>query len=76
MLRTLGDNLHREYKNQQVAVIGAVEKPGAMSPPAANLLQIILAGGFTETAGNELILREGLTARLRPSHRPQSLCQQ
>jgi len=52
----------KEYKNQQVAVIGAVEKAGNYELVGRkNLLQIIsMAGGFSETAGNEVfILREG-----------------
>jgi polysaccharide export outer membrane protein len=52
----------KEYKNQQVAVIGAVEKAGSYELVGRkNLLQIIsMAGGFAETAGNEIfILREG-----------------
>ena len=52
----------REYKNQQVAVIGAVENAGSYELVGRkNLLQIIsMAGGFSETAGNEVfILREG-----------------
>ena len=52
----------REYKNQQVAVIGAVENAGSYELVGRkNLLQIIsMAGGFSETAGNAvLILREG-----------------
>lgn len=52
----------REYKNQQVAVIGAVENAGSYELVGRkNLLQIIsMAGGFSETAGNAVfILREG-----------------
>lgn len=52
----------KEYKNQQVAVIGAVDKAGSYELVGRkNLLQIIsMAGGFSETAGNEVfILREG-----------------
>ena len=52
----------KEYKNQQVAVIGAVEKAGNYELVGRkNLLQIIsMAGGFSETFGNEaFILREG-----------------
>jgi len=52
----------KEYKNQQVAVIGAVVKAGSYELVGRkNLLQIIsMAGGFSETAGNEIfILREG-----------------
>ena len=52
----------KEYKNQQVAVIGAVEKAGNYELVGRkNLLQIIsMAGGFSETRGNDvLILREG-----------------
>jgi polysaccharide export outer membrane protein len=52
----------KEYKNQQVAVIGAVEKAGNYELVGRkNLLQIVsMAGGFSETAGNEVfILREG-----------------
>ena len=52
----------KEYKNQQVAVIGAVENAGSYELVGRkNLLQIIsMAGGFSETAGNEVfILREG-----------------
>ena len=52
----------REYKNQQVAVIGAVERSGNYELVGRrNLLQMIsMAGGLTEMAGNEVfILREG-----------------
>jgi polysaccharide export outer membrane protein len=52
----------REYKNQQVAVIGAVENAGSYELVGRrNLLQIIsMAGGFSDTVGNEVfILREG-----------------
>ena len=52
----------KEYKNQQVAVIGAVEKAGSYELVGRkNLLQIIsMAGGLKDTAGNEIfILREG-----------------
>ncbi len=52
----------REYKNQQVAVIGAVVNAGSYELVGRrNLLQMIsMAGGFDETAGNQaFILREG-----------------
>jgi polysaccharide export outer membrane protein len=52
----------KEYKNQQVAVIGAVEKAGNYELVGRkNLLQIIsMAGGFSETAGDQIfVLREG-----------------
>ena len=52
----------KEYKNQQVAVIGAVENAGSYELVGRkNLLQIIsMAGGFSDTASNEIfILREG-----------------
>jgi polysaccharide export outer membrane protein len=52
----------KEYKNQQVAVIGAVEKAGNYELVGRkNLLQIIsMAGGFSENASDEIfILREG-----------------
>jgi polysaccharide export outer membrane protein len=52
----------KEYKNQQVAVIGAVANAGSYELVGRkNLLQIIsMAGGFSENAGNEVfILREG-----------------
>ncbi len=52
----------REYKNQQVAVIGAVVNAGSFELVGRkNLLQVIsMAGGFAETAGNQaFILREG-----------------
>ena len=52
----------KEYKNQQVAVIGAVVKAGSYELVGRkNLLQIIsMAGGFSDTAGNDVfILREG-----------------
>lgn len=52
----------KEYKNQQVAVIGAVVKAGNYELVGRkNLLHIIsMAGGFTETAGDDaFILREG-----------------
>jgi polysaccharide export outer membrane protein len=51
----------KEYKNQQVAVIGAVEKAGSYELVGRkNLLQIIsMAGGFSETASDVIfILRE------------------
>ena len=56
----------KEYKNQQVAVIGAVERAGSYELVGRkNLLQIIsMAGGFTESAGNDVfILREGPDGR-------------
>jgi len=52
----------KEYKNQQVSVLGAVTTPGNYELVGRrNLLQIIsMAGGFSDTAGNEVfILREG-----------------
>lgn len=52
----------KEYKNQQVAVIGAVANAGSYELVGRkNLLQIVsMAGGFSESAGNEVfILREG-----------------
>lgn len=52
----------KEYKNQQVAVIGAVVNAGSFELVGRrNLLQIVsMAGGFTEAAGNAVfILREG-----------------
>ena len=52
----------KEYKNQQVAVIGAIARAGSYELVGRkNLLQIIsMAGGFSESAGNEVfILREG-----------------
>jgi len=52
----------KEYKSKQVAVIGAVEKPGSYELVGRkNLLQMIsLAGGFTDMAANEVfVLREG-----------------
>jgi len=52
----------KEYKNQQVAVIGAVEKAGNYELVGRrNLLQIVsMAGGFSENAGNQVfVLREG-----------------
>jgi polysaccharide export outer membrane protein len=51
----------REYKNQQVAVIGAVEKAGSYELVGRkNLLQIVsMAGGFSDKAGNQVfVLRE------------------
>jgi len=51
----------KEYKNQMVAVIGAVEKAGNYELVGRkNLLQIIsMAGGFSETVGNDVfIMRE------------------
>ena len=53
----------KEYKNQQVAVIGAVEKAGNYELVGRkNLLQIIsMAGGFSEKASDIIfILREGV----------------
>jgi len=58
----------KEYKNQQVAVIGAVEKAGSYELVGRkNLLQIIsMAGGFSEKAGNDIyILREGPDGQTR-----------
>lgn len=58
----------KEYKNQQVAVIGAVAKAGSYELVGRkNLLQIVsMAGGFSETAGNEVfILREGPDGRTK-----------
>jgi polysaccharide export outer membrane protein len=52
----------KEYKNQQVAVIGAVEKAGSYELVGRkSLLQIIaMAGGFSENASNHIfVLREG-----------------
>ncbi|HVP89621.1 MAG TPA: polysaccharide biosynthesis/export family protein, partial [Terriglobales bacterium] len=52
----------KEYKSKQVAVIGAVEKPGSYELVGRkNLLQMVsAAGGFTDQAGDELyVLREG-----------------
>jgi polysaccharide export outer membrane protein len=52
----------KEYKNQQVSVLGAVTTPGNYELVGRrNLLQIIsMAGGLSDTAGNEVfILREG-----------------
>ncbi len=52
----------KEYKSKQVAVIGAVEKPGSYQVVGnRNLLHIISeAGGFSENAANEIfILRDG-----------------
>ena len=52
----------KEYKSKQVAVIGAVEKPGSYELIGRkNLLQMIsAAGGFTDQATDEIyVLREG-----------------
>ena len=52
----------KEYKSKQVAVIGAVEKPGSYELVGRkNLLQMIsAAGGFTDKATDEIyVLREG-----------------
>jgi polysaccharide export outer membrane protein len=52
----------KEYKSKQIAVIGAVEKPGSYELVGRkNLLQMIsAAGGFTDQAADEIyILREG-----------------
>jgi polysaccharide export outer membrane protein len=52
----------KEYKSKQVAVIGAVEKPGSYELVGRkNLLQVIsAAGGFTDQATDEIyVLREG-----------------
>ena len=52
----------KEYKNQQVAVIGAVEKPGSYELVGRkNLLQVISqAGGLTDKATDDIfILRDG-----------------
>ncbi len=51
----------KEYKSKQVAVIGAVEKPGSYELVGRkNLLQMVsAAGGFTDQATNEIyVLRE------------------
>ena len=61
----------KEYKNQQVAVIGAVVNAGSYELVGRrNLLQIIsMAGGFSETFGNEVfILREGPDGRTSTIH--------
>jgi polysaccharide export outer membrane protein len=52
----------KEYMSRQVAVIGAVEKPGMYEIVGRqNLMQVLSkAGGITDKAGNEiLVLREG-----------------
>jgi polysaccharide export outer membrane protein len=52
----------KEYQSQQVAVIGAVDKPGMYEIIGRqNLMQMLSkAGGITEKAGNEIfVLREG-----------------
>jgi polysaccharide export outer membrane protein len=52
----------KEYKSKQVAVIGAVDKPGSYELVGRrNLLQMIsAAGGFTDQAADEIyVLREG-----------------
>jgi protein involved in polysaccharide export with SLBB domain len=51
----------KEYKNQQVAVIGAVEKAGNYELVGRkNLLQIIsMAGGFSENASDEIFILRG-----------------
>jgi len=52
----------KEYKSKQVAIIGAVEKPGNYELVGRkNLLQVVsMAGGFTDLAANEIfVLREG-----------------
>lgn len=52
----------KEYKSNQVAVLGAVKEPGSFELVGRkNLLQIIsMAGGFTENAMNEIfVLRQG-----------------
>ena len=52
----------KEYKSKQIAVIGAVEKPGSYELVGRkNLLQMVsAAGGFTDQAGDEIyVLREG-----------------
>lgn len=52
----------KEYRNQQVSVIGAVEKAGSYELVGRKtLLQMIsMAGGFSDTFGNQvLVLREG-----------------
>jgi len=56
----------KEYKSQQVAVIGAVQKAGSYELVGRqSLLKIIsMAEGFSETAGDEVfILREGPDGR-------------
>ena len=58
----------KEYKNQQVAVIGAVEKAGSYELVGRkNLLQIIsMAGGFSDNASDMIfILREGPDGQTR-----------
>jgi polysaccharide export outer membrane protein len=51
----------KEYKSQQVAVIGAVGNPGSYELVGRkNLLQIISqAGGFTDQATNEIFILRG-----------------
>lgn len=51
----------KEYKNQQVAVIGAVEKPGSYELVGRkNLLQVISqAGGLTDQASDEIFVLRG-----------------
>jgi len=52
----------KEYQSQQVAVIGAVAKPGMYEIVGRqNLMQMLSkAGGITDRAGNEIfVLREG-----------------
>jgi len=52
----------KEYQSQQVAVIGAVAKPGMYEIVGRqNLMQMLSkAGGITDKAGNEIfVLREG-----------------
>lgn len=48
----------KEYKSKQIAVIGAVEKPGSYELVGRrNLLQMVsMAGGFTEKATNEIFV--------------------
>jgi polysaccharide export outer membrane protein len=52
----------KEYKSKQIAVVGAVDKPGNYELVGRkNLLQMIsMAGGFTDKASDEIyVLRQG-----------------
>jgi polysaccharide export outer membrane protein len=60
----------KEYKSKQVAVIGAVARPGNIELVGRkNLLQMLsAAGGLIETAGNQIyVLREGPDGGADPS---------
>ena len=55
-----------EYRNREVAVVGAVSKPGlyVLDSPAETILDVLTeAGGVSESAADELVLIPGDDAR-------------